>query len=213
MINGGEETHYFLILSLNIFSFIVCILNFKYPRYNENILNYIHKFCSLTIFWSSFVLLIGKIFISSSFNGCLGLFFITEPILFLLIFYEKKNYENILTKIKDQHNLYELLEQIKTFIKIIENKDLNRNYQVILKGYIVLYEEHCFISDCPLKKYLISLQNGNDIKGFLYLHAENLFQNCLKKFPTSTEVRFTYALFLLKKMNKKKKSSRYFKWI
>ena len=206
MINGGEETHYFLILSLNIFSFIVCILNFKYPRYNENILNYIHKFCSLTIFWSSFVLLIGKIFISSSFNGCLGLFFITEPILFLLIFYEKKNYENILTKIKDQHNLYELLEQIKTFIKIIENKDLNRNYQVILKGYIVLYEEHCFISDCPLKKYLISLQNGNDIKGFLYLHAENLFQNCLKKFPTSTEVRFTYALFLLKKMNKKKKA-------
>ena len=86
MINGGEETHYFLILSLNIFSFIVCILNFKYPRYNENILNYIHKFCSLTIFWSSFVLLIGKIFISSSFNGFLGLFFINELILFLLIF-------------------------------------------------------------------------------------------------------------------------------
>ena len=206
MINGGEETHYFLILSLNTFSFIVCILNFKYPRYNENLLNYIHKFCSLTVFWASFVLLIGKIFISSSFNGCLGLFFVTEPILFLLIFYEKRNYELILSTIKDEHSLYEILQQIKIFIKIVENKDLNRNYKVILKGYIVLYEEHCFIQDCPLKKYLISLQNGNDIIGFLYQHVELLFQNCLKKFPTSTEVRFAYALFLLKKMNKKKKA-------
>ena len=206
MINGGEETHYFLILSLTIFSFVVCLLNFKYPRYNENILNYIHKFCSLTVFWASFVLLIGKIFISSSFDGCLGLFFITEPILFLLIFYEKTNYDMVLSKIKENHSLYEILEQIKIFIKIIENKDSNRNYKVILKGYIVLYEEHCLIPDCALKKYLISLQNGNDILGFLYQHVEFLFQNCLKKFPASTEVRFAYALFLLKKMNKKKKA-------
>ena len=63
MINGGEETHYFLIISLNCFTFITCVLNFKYPRYNENILNYLHKFLSLTLFWSSFVLLIGKILV------------------------------------------------------------------------------------------------------------------------------------------------------
>ncbi len=127
-------------------------------------------------------------------------------------FYEKANYEIILSKIKQEHILYEILEQIKIFIKIIENKDSNRNYKVILKGYIVLYEEHCLIPDCALKKYLISLQNGNDILGYLYQHVELLFQNCLKKFPASTEVRFAYTLLLLKKKNIKK-SSRYFNWI
>ena len=206
IINGGEETHYFLILILTFFSFIVCVLNFKYPRYNENTLNYIHKFLSLTVFWSSFVLLIGKIFRSSSFNGCLGLFFATEPIMFLLILYERKTIQEDLYKEKNSFDVMDSLQYIKSYINVVENKDTNRNSELILKGYISLFEERCFISECPLKKYLTSLKNGNDIKGFLYQHAETLFQNCLKKFPTSTEVRFAYALFLLKKMNKKKKA-------
>ena len=206
IINGGEETHYFLIISLNCFTFITCVLNFKYPRYNENILNYLHKFLSLTLFWSSFVLLIGKIFISTSFNGCLGLFFATEPIMFLLIFYEKKNTQEDLYQERNSYNLMESLQQIKTFINVVEKKDTNRNSDLILKGYISLFEEHCLVPECPLKKYLASLKNGNDIKGFLYQHAELLFENCLKQFPTSAEVRFAYALFLLKKLNKKNKA-------
>ncbi len=69
-------------------------------------------------------------------------------------FYEKANYEIILSKIKQEHILYEILEQIKIFIKIIENKDLNRNYKVILKGYIV-FSRTLLYSRLSFKKFNI----------------------------------------------------------
>ncbi len=69
-------------------------------------------------------------------------------------FYEKANYEIILSKIKQEHILYEILEQIKIFIKIIENKDLNRNYKVILKGYIV-FSRTLLYSRLSFKKFII----------------------------------------------------------
>ena len=90
-INGGVEVHYILIITLMFFSSISAFLNFAYERYNQNILNFMHKFLSLTFLWGSICLMIGKIAMNNKFNSCLGLFFIMEPIFFLILFYKKKN--------------------------------------------------------------------------------------------------------------------------
>ena len=99
-----------------------------------------------------------------------------------------------------------MLNHIKSFIYLIDNKENFRNAYVLLKGYIVVFEENCTIEECPLKKYLNCIKFGNNGNPFLFQHAEFLFSICLAKFPNIIEVRFAYALFLIQRMNKKKQA-------
>jgi hypothetical protein len=135
----------------------------------------------------------------------MGIFFVTEPIFcFIILLKNNKNFHRLINNFKHQNSPDDLLSHIKTLIYLIDNKDVDRISFVTLKGYIVLYEENCTLKDCPLKKYNNSIKYGNDGKAFLFQHIELLFSICLSKFPNSIEARFSYALFLLQKMNKRK---------
>ena len=213
-VEGGENVHYILIFSCLLFTFITMCFNFYYIRYNKNILNFLNQFLSFTLFWASFILLIGKFTRHTTFDGCLGIFFITEPIFcFIILIRNKQNLNKILKKIKYNEKPSELLEHIQELIYLVENKDLNRNCSLTLNGYIILYEEDCIINECALKKYLNCLKFGNDGKVFLFQHIEYLFSLCLSRFPNSIEVRFAYSLYLLKKMNKRKHAEKILKGI
>ena len=205
-LDGDEDIHYILIITCNLFTFISMCLNFYYPRFNEVILIFMNQFLSFTLWWASFILLIGKLTRNSDFDACMGIFFVTEPI-FCFIILLKSN-KNIHYSINNVSTLVtspsELLQEIKTLIYLIDHKDYDRNCYVTLKGYITLFEERCTLKDCPLKKYNNSIKYGNDGKAFLFQHIELLFSICLSKFPNSIEARFSYALFLLQKMNKRK---------
>ena len=74
--NGNFKIHYYLIFSCNFFGLNLVILNFVYPRFNNYTLIFMNKFLSLTFFWASFVLFIGRITINNKFDGCLAIFFI-----------------------------------------------------------------------------------------------------------------------------------------
>ena len=205
--DGDLKAHYLLIGSCVLFSFILVCLNFVYPRYNNNCLIFINQFLSLTFFWASFILLIGRFTLNNNFNGCLGMFFIAEPIFCLILIFRKKNIQKqLLHKIGREENYFEMLNHIKSFIYLIDNKENFRNAYVLLKGYIVVFEENCTIEECPLKKYLNCIKFGNNGNPFLFQHAEFLFSICLAKFPNIIEVRFAYALFLIQRMNKKKQA-------
>ena len=213
-LDGSLKIHYILIFSCIFFSFILMMLNFSYPRFNNNILIFINQFLSLSFFWACFVLLIGRFTLNNKFDSCLGIYFITEPIFCLiLIFYKKDHQFNIMKTIGKEKSFYEMINQIKCFINLLENKDIKRNAYILLKGYIEIYEETCPIPECPLKKYQNCVKYGNNGYPFLLQHAELLFSLCLSKFPNQLEVKFAYALFLIQKMKKRKQAGELLKGI
>ena len=206
-LDGGEEIHIYLISILFIFSIFGIYYNFYYPRFNQNILNQIHKFFSLILFWASFVLFLGKILKKTKFNGCLALFFISVPILSLLIFFEKNDTKGkILSFIHGCSTYSEMLSVIKTFSELIDKIDNDRESNVLLEGYISLFEVNCTLKECSLKKYKKSVLEGTNGKIFLLQHVDHLYQLCLSKFPGIVEVKFAYSLYLIKKMNKREEA-------
>ncbi len=206
-LDGGEEIHIYLISILFIFSIFGVYFNFYYPRFSQNILNQIHKFFSLILFWASFVLFLGKVLKNTKFNGCLPLFFISLPILSLLIFFEKKDFEsNILYFINNTSTYSEMLLVIKSFTQIIERIENDRESNILLEGYISLFEANCPLKNCALKKYKKSILEGFNGKVFLLQHVDHLYQLCLSKFPGVVEIKFAYSLFLIKKMNKRQEA-------
>ena len=207
--DANEESHIFLIITCNILTFFLMYLNFNYPRYNNVFLIFMHQFLSLSLWWASFILFFGKVTKNMLFDGCLGIFFITEPIFcFIILIKNIKTVNNITNILKRDYSEFQFLSNIKMLIYLIENKDSDRNCLITLKGYISLYEEKCIYKHCALKKYLKSIKKGSNGKIFLYQHIEELFFNNLNRFPKSIEIRYTYALFLHKKMNKTKEAQK-----
>ena len=166
-INGGVEIHYVLIMTLMVFSSITTYFNFTYERYNEEILNFMHKFLSLTFLWASFCLMVGKITMKHKFNACLGLFFVIEPLFCLILLSKKKNKKDFLSKIGKEDNISETLYHIQTFLYLMENKKTEREADLILSSYIYIYETICTIKDCPLKRYIKLSESGTEANGCL----------------------------------------------
>ena len=212
--NGNFKIHYYLIFSCNFFGLNLVILNFVYPRFNNYTLIFMNKFLSLTFFWASFVLFIGRITINNKFDGCLAIFFIIEPIFCLILLSSRKNIQNkLMDRIGREESFQDMLNQIQSFTYLIDNKENYRNAFVLLKGYISVYEESCPILECPLKKYINCIKYGNNGNAFLFQHVEFLYSNCLTRFPNQLEVKFAYALFLIERMNKKKQAGELLKGI
>ena len=81
-IDNRDNLHYILISICIFVSLILMYLNYIYPRFHCHILIFMNQFLSLSFFWASFILLIGRLNLKKNFNGCLGIFFSTEPIFF-----------------------------------------------------------------------------------------------------------------------------------
>jgi hypothetical protein len=177
------------------------------PYYNDTIMK-VYLVSTSIYFWNTFVLLFGKILENTSFDGCLAMFLIGIPIITLIIL---SNFDNklglLLTNINKFQKGEKVLKQIQYFLEIVDKKDIDRNSNILLKGYIFLYEESCATDDCELKKYLANMENNLDSAIFLYQHAETLYQNAISKFPNCTALRISYAFFLLEKINKKSQAN------
>ena len=213
-IDNRDNLHYILISICIFVSLILMYLNYIYPRFHCHILIFMNQFLSLSFFWASFILLIGRLNLKKNFNGCLGIFFSTEPIFFLILIFKKKNIQNqLINHLGKEEKYKDLLNHIKSLIYLIENKDNLRNTFVLLKGYVILFEENCIYKDCPLKKYINCIKFGNNGDPFLLQHVELLFNACISKYPKEIEAKFAYALFLIEKMNKKKQASEIIKGI
>ena len=187
-------------------SLAMFIMNFKYQRYKNSTIMFLHKFFSAIYLWIVFILTIGKIIFETSidFDGCLALIFIGIPFIYLILIIEKKYntqffFEN-LSKINDHLKIRDYIEK---FIEYVENRNVNRTYFLLLKGFIYTEQTKCTRENCPLKKYLISLENGNDSSIFLYQYIEMIYQENIKKFEYSVELKISYILFSIQKFKKK----------
>ena len=188
---------------LNLFIFISMS-----PYYDKRIIK-VFGILFTIFFWTNTVLLWGKICKKTNFDGCIGLFGIGVPILIILIISNDKMFEgNNIFSLNKINSGIQAIKIIKELLYLIDTKDSNRSSKLILTSYINQSEERCIESDCPIKKYLSTLENNKiDAPVFLLQHCEYVFQNSISKFPLETKLRIFYAFFLISRLNKKKQAS------
>ena len=206
---NNENNKWFLVMVLfsmsllNLFIFISMS-----PYYDKRIIK-VYGILFTIFFWTNTVLLWGKIFENTNFDGCIGLFTIGIPIFIILIISNDKMFEgNILFSLNKINSGIQAIKIIKELLYLIDTKDFIRSSKLMLTSYINQYEERCIESDCPIKKYLSTLENNKiDAPVFLVQHCEDVYQNSISKFPLETKLRISYAFFLMDRLNKKKQAS------
>ena len=67
----------------------------------------------------------------------------------------------------------------------------------------ICVEATCTIKDCPLAKYLESMNKKNEAIMYFIKHIDSLFQFGISKFSDNIKLKIYYSLFLIQRMNKK----------
>ena len=122
-------------------------------------------------------------------------------------------FEKLFEYDKDKYkNGYKNLLKIEYFLKLEEslNDKIRTREQKILYSYIDDYEQTCTNEECELKYFLkkpLKIENFNEMKKFLLLHAEMLYKIAISKYPFNSKLRLSFALFLFNKMNKKQEGT------
>ena len=151
--------------------------------------------------------MVQKFFQNFKFDGGIYLFFLGIIIIILFCFYYtgiESNY--IMINFNNINSSLDCLNYIKVYLKIIEEKEISRDSQIIFNSFIEKKEEKCTNKRCPLKKYLESLSKGNYSKYLLLQYADKLFKISISKFPLDFILRVNYVIFLYTKINKKKEA-------
>lgn len=157
--------------------------------------------------WHSTCLLIGQLLSSTNFDSTILLFFIGIPIVIIIILTIKE--DKILLLNQSINNLKtgeEVIEQIRYFLQLVDQREKDRESSVLLKGYILQHCEACTDVECYLLKYKKELDKSNDFIQLLNQHANYMFKQGISKFPHSTPLRMKYAFFLIERMHNKHQS-------
>ena len=208
ILDKGVESEHWAILS---FLVLVTGTNAYFTVFYENrtneVLLALNNFFCLVLFSGFLILFIGKIFKSLGFDGSIFLFFSCSILIIIYIIffkrnemvYNSKNYKNITSP-------DEYLQYVTRFYNIIKNKNNSRYYSINLKSLILSIEEYCTEINCPLKKYLLNLENGFDCEYLLLQFCEKLFQYGISKFNGNIFLKNHYSIFLITYMNNRKKA-------
>ena len=203
---GSEHNNWILICFVLISGFgLFYLQTSKCP--NNNTVIHKTKIFSYAIFaLSSFVLFIGQILKQTAFDGCIGLFFISTPIVFCTVIFTNAHSNKILVNLLNTDDIYCVISEIRTLISLIKTKDTNRRANVLLKGYIFEYELTCPIKMCPLKMYLACKTKKEDNNALLFQHIDIVFNRVKSKYHSNLFIRIIYAVFLCDLLNKKQQA-------
>ena len=177
-------------------------------NYSNKNLAFANIYLALVLLWGFFCLLISKLIKSLIiFNGTSYLFFIGVILIFIKTYYKTK-LKNDLYSI-DREKITSYIEYYKYIIELqnlIEQKDNSRENKIALKSFLMRIEENCTQSYCFLKRYLKSLDEGEDLDILLYYYMQRVFEDGLNKFNNNITITISYIYFLLKRLSKKKKA-------
>ena len=204
---GLESEHWAMLSFLVFVTGINAYFNLAYQnRHNKVLMNVSNFFC-LILFLGYSSIFFGKIFRKIEFDGVVYIVVFNVIMILLFIFFIKKReikFVNIDYKNINTSNEY--LDYIYKYYQIIKNEN-NRNSSVILKSLISKLEEKCYDSECPLNKFLESLNKGIECKYLLFQYCDKLFQYGIAKYKDNIALKNNYSIFLIAEMNNKKKSS------
>lgn len=205
---GIKKYDWILITFICFFAFLLFYLYFVYYTYSDKTLHMVYSLFVVLFAWTSVVLLLGKLLEFTSFDGCLPLLLLGMPVLLLITACEEKYKKSILKyQLSSFKNGMEVLNQIKILLYLSKNASTVRGSQVLLNGYIQQYESTCFMPNCPLKKYISQLSQGESAYPFLLYHIEVLFRLSVSKFPECMSLRISYCGFLYEYLSHKQKAN------
>ena len=205
----SETEQWGIIIFITLITLFNTYCNIFIQEYSNIIIKRFNNLLSITLFLSFFILLIDKIFQSLEFNGGLYLFYFGLILIILYFYYYSKYYTSFLminfNNIKSSN---ECLNYIKKYLEIIVEKEYTYDSQMVFHSLIEQIEENCTNKRCPLKKYLLSLENGINSQFLLLQYAEKLFKIAISKFPKDIILRINYVIFLFTRINKRKEAQK-----
>ena len=202
---------YFSLAILLIISIVMLFTCYNESTYNNNQLEYTIAIKNSIIFWTYFVLLFSKMFISIIPNGFIYLLLFGYPIVIYLsivlykekllnkVYYSKnmKSINDYIRKARFNMNLIDCFIERNRNIRI-GNENEGQRSLILLKGSVRLHNIICTEKDCPLKRFLHNEGNFNIQRQCLLNYMNHFFNKGLKKYPNNIYllmlfVRFNYS--------------------
>ncbi|EGR33143.1 PAS domain S-box family protein [Ichthyophthirius multifiliis] len=200
-------------LSLGLHS----VYNMGDPYYDEEVGKF-YKVVTTYYLWTNFNLLLSQILSGTSFNGGLISWLIGLPFIVLIMITEKKSRIDTLIRSQMKFRSGEQIQgHLRYILQLIGDQKKDKNAYMLLIGYVEKHKEICQEEDCPLKQKKQKRKNvqENEMEETclnLLKEIDRMYQNGLKKFPSCTSLRISYAFFLMERMkNKRDKSYQQFK--
>ena len=189
-----------IISSISLVSFYLYVK--EIPDYNHLVV-YVKVLGNAIFLWSGICLILIKIIQTiSDFDSGIILFFLGTAIIFGIA---DKWQNGKISKLLVHHSKFikpfEFLNRIFIINELIDNFD-SRFAQFTLRGYVNKMEEFCTLDSCPLKKYLLCMNNKEEAIGYLLMYIENVYQVGISRNPTDITLRISYIHFLISKLNK-----------
>ena len=199
---------YILLILCNLVTFFHYYFLSIYQGYSNQNFSFVNIYLSLVLFWGYFCLLLGKLIKELiSFNGTSYLYLTGIILLFFETYYKTKMKNELYGIELDKITSYiEYYKYIIRFQTLIEKKNDSRENKITLKSIIVRIEENCTQPFCFLKRYLKSLDEGEDLDILLYYYMQRVFEEGINRFNHNITITISYIYFLLNRLSKKKKA-------
>lgn len=213
-LNNNESS--FLLI---VFQFFISLLVF-YSNYS----NYFIKNKSLFIFlyiknliwlWTTSLLLFSEIINMNQYSGILYLWMIGIPfcIIISVLYYNSSIKKEIvyMHTLDYFHLSFENYSETTIQIRIIHliymiDNYKQREYELIIKGFIINHIKICQSDDCPLKtlkknqnninSYIIDSSNIEHMKNCLYSFISKVIYSAIEYYESSISLKILYSLFL-----------------
>lgn len=128
------------------------------PYYNQTTQT-THELFSGVFSWANWVLLFTQVIASAQFTGALEILFLGIPIIGVLVYTRQEDRNKLLLSSETQIAQAELCQKKNFYyLYIIESKEIVRQSQIILKGYVNHHSEVCPYDSCPIKAYKKQMQ-------------------------------------------------------
>jgi hypothetical protein len=148
------------------------------------------------------------------YDSGIQLFVLALPVIIIIIMTIKDDKKSLLIdSITNFTNGESVEKTTRYFLELIDKKDIDRQSQLILNGYIYMYNEANNNPNHPLSAFKIDQQdfenrknslNDSSSVAILYQHANLMYQLGISKFPTCVFLRTSYAIFLRERLKNKK---------
>lgn len=150
----NDQYRWFLTIFFTAGSILLYMKRKNEKPYHHELINILLDVINALFMWSCFCLFVVMIGESTQFNGGMQIFFMSIPLISIMIITKRDKRNTLLLKqLSSFDNPDDWLLKIRFYIALVQHKDLNRESAVQLNGFLFHHEETCTMNICPLKVY------------------------------------------------------------